>query len=707
MSSSAPFSRAVLPLAIAVALLPSSVLAEQNTDALSTLTIYSDTYRNTASKSALEPEETPQGITIIDRERLDQRAANSINEALRYVPAVNTQLRGGAVTRMDQFNIRGFSNSTNYYDGLPLQYNDWNLQPQIDAAAVQQIEIFKGPTSVLYGHMPPGGMVNIIAKQPASESLNEVEIAVGTEQLRSTSINSQGLLAGREDLSYTLTAQANDKKGQAITSKEQRYLLATAVDWQLSDDTLVNFNLYHQRDPASGIYNTHPSKGTVYSNPNGLLDTDSYAGDANWNEYDREVTLLGYKVNHKLNDSWTFLQNVRLMDATTSQKNTYSTYLAADNKTLHRRAYTTDESSRGIAIDNQLSSIFDIGQVEHNVLVGLDYSRLKSNIRYEDVATSSIDLFNPDHHLIDPNMDISNSAYSSNFVISKKQTGLYLQDQMQIDNLTLVAGARYDIFKSSELGQKYGAAVATELKQNQLTSRFGAMYNFANGLSPFISYAQSFEPVSGSDNTGKAFIPATADQYEIGLKYNSLAGDTALTLSAFRIVKDNVITRDPNGGAYDKIQAGEIASQGIELAVSQALSDQLSLDFNATLMDMEFTKNIDLKGKTPIWVAKKSASLWLNYQLPTVSSDSQLGLGIRYVGQTQLDALNTDTVPGYTLVDLSYSTDLGALHNTLDTASLNLSINNLFDKRYSSCYDANNCWFGAQRSVQAKFKYAF
>jgi iron complex outermembrane receptor protein len=707
MSSCAAFSKSVLHLAITAAILPTTVFADQQGDDLNTMTIYSDTYRNTGSKSALEPEQTPQGITVIDRQSLDQRGADSINEALRYVPAVNTELRGGAVSRMDQFNIRGFSNSTNFYDGLALLFNDWNLQPQIDAAAVQQIEIFKGPTSVLYGHMPPGGMVNIIGKQPSAIDKTQLELSVGTANLRSATINSQGKLANNDDLTYTLTAHAKDENSQAVTSEARRYLIAGSVDWQATPDTLLNFNLYHQQDPSAGIYNALPSKGTVFSNINGDLPTTSYAGDANWNEYDRDVTIVGYKINHNINDNWNFLQNVKVMDASASQKNTYSTGLAADEKTLSRRAYSTDETSQSFAIDNQLSAVFDIGDVEHNLLIGLDFSKLSSSIEYEDIATSSIDLYNPDHYMIDANMDISNSAYSSDFDITKKQTGIYLQDQMIINDLTIIAGLRYDDFKSTEKGKKYNADTDTQLKQNELSGRIGAMYNFDNGISPFISYAQSFEPVSGSDRLGNEFVPATADQFEIGLKYNPLETDTSLTLSAFRIVKDDVITRDPNGSAYDKIQAGEVTSQGLELALKQGLTDNLSLDFNATIMDMQFTKDSDLKGKTPVWVAEKTASMWLNYKLATTGVNSQLGLGVRYVGETQLDALNTDTVPGYTLVDLSYTTDLGHFSKSLQTASLNVSVSNLFDKRYSACYDADNCWFGAQRSIQAKFKYAF
>lgn len=707
MSSSAPFKLTALSIAIATAGFAMTANAASDSE-IETLTIYADTYRNTASKSALDPEETPQGITVVDKAQLEQRAAESLSQAVRYTPGVDTELRGGAVTRMDSVNIRGFNNLEHFYDGLPLLYNGWWLQPQVDAAALQQVEVFKGPTSVLYGAMPPGGMVNMISNQPSAEAANSIELDLGSRQLKGLTLNSQGRVANREDLNYSLTAKTKTRDSQADTAEDERHLIAGSLNWQVSEDTLINFNLYHQQDPKAGIFNGLPAKGTVLFNPVGKLSKNSFAGDKNWNDSTRDLTMLGYKINHQFNESWTFLQNTRFMQADSLQKNTYSTGLASDNRTIGRAAYLADESSDGFAIDNQLSGIIESGNVEHNLLIGADFSKLKSNIKYENKATSSIDLFAPDHNQISPDLDLSNSPLSTDFDYTKKQIGFYIQDQIRIDKLVLIAGLRYDDFESTNKGKQYTAPTDTKLSANQLSSRVGFLYNYDNGLAPFASYSQSFEPVSGNDRLGNSFVPATAEQIEVGFKYSPLDSDTAATFSLFRIVKDKNITRDPNGGSYDQIQAGEIQSQGAELSISHAVTDALSIDFNATLMDVEFSKDTDLKGKTPTWTAEKSASLWANYQLPTsVLNNAQLGLGVRYAGSTELNIQNTKSVPSYTVVDLAFSTDLSNISKQLTGASFNLSVNNLFDKEYNACYDENVCWYGAERSIQAKFKYAF
>lgn len=667
-----------------------------------TILIYGTTYRNTATKTALEPAETPQGITVIDRADLDMRSVDSVAKALRYVPGVATELRGGAVSLLDLFNIRGFFNYQNFYDGSQLLYNDWNLQPQVDAFAVEKVEVFKGPTSVLYGGMPPGGMVNLIAKSPSDESYSRASFKLGTHGHTEANFESTGPLNDR--VNYSLVALARDKEGQAKTLSEERYLIAPSMGWQVSDQTLVNVNLYYQNDPAMGIYTSLPAQGLFLSNPNGKLPTDAFSGDANWNTFKREQLMLGYKINHQFNDQWTFLQNVRFTDADFYQQNTYSTALAADGRTQSRRAYMTDETTQGFTIDNQLSGTLNVGDIEHNVLVGLDYLYLDSDIKYRDGVAPSIDLFNPNHHLINPASQTL-PDYNSDFNLTKKQLGFYLQDQVRFNNLVVIVGGRYDRYEGEEKGIKYAYPAASKLEQNEFSGRIGALYEFSNGLSPYVSYAESFEPQTGIDRAGKAFEPSKGQQVEVGVKYLSADEATSITLSGFNILKNNVPTRDPNGGPYDEIQAGEVRSKGIELEANLNPTDDLQLLFAYTYTDAEVEKdNNGLQGKTPVWIPKHNASFWANYR---VNSASELGLGLRYIGQQEIDALNTGKVPAATLVDLSYRYDLGNLGAAMEGVELTLAASNIFDERYYSCYDTNNCWFGAERAVSASVSFEF
>ncbi|HDZ8832864.1 TPA: TonB-dependent siderophore receptor [Aeromonas dhakensis] len=676
-----------------------------------TLTVLGETYRNTATKTRLDPLETPQAISVVEGDTLEQRGVSSVSEALRYVPGVNTELRGGAVNRLDLFNIRGFDNYQNFYDGLLLQYNDWNLQPQIDPVAIEQLEVFKGPTSVLYGSMPPGGMVNLIAKRPQREARHSVSVASGTGTLKELTLDSTGAL--NDQFAYRLVGLARQKEGQAVTSEEERYVLAPSLDWQLSERTLLNLNLYYQKDPQAGIYTTVPASGSVKSNPLGQLGSDTFLGDENWNQYSREVTLLGYKLSHDFNASWQLLQNARYMDASANQQNTYNAALEADHRTLARNAYLTDEESRGFVIDNQLAGKVQTGKAQHNLLLGVDYQYLDARILYRDTldySAPAIDIFNPNHQQIVP-ADLAFN-YQDNRTIRQYQSGLYLQDQVRLDRLVAIGGARYDRYRmdtdSRTLYQGAASNTLAQIDQDNLSLRFGALYELDHGLSPYVSYAESFEPVAGADKQGQAFKPATGRQWEGGLKFLSEDMSKTATLSAFHITKQNALVTDPDNVYGPKLQTGEMVSKGVELEGRLDLTSRWDLALSYTRQEMEITRDTtSLQGKTPVWVPKQMASLWSNYLPAGPLEGAHLGAGLRYVGEAQLDAANTDTVPDYLLMDMAASYDLARLSQRLQGVAVSLSASNLFNKTYYSCYDQNNCWFGAERSVEARLKYVF
>ncbi|CAM3015103.1 TonB-dependent siderophore receptor [Moritella viscosa] len=702
-------ARILSPVAFAIiCALSSSAFAEQSSrdNTEEQMTVFGKAYRNTATKTALAPIDTPQAITDVDRETLDLRGVKSVAEALRYVPAVNTELRGGAVSRLDLFNIRGFINYQNFYDGLPLMFNGWNLQPQIDSIALEQVEVFKGPTSVLYGNIPPGGMVNLIAKSPQQEQSTDVTVTGGDFDRKELSIDSTGQISDT-NLSYRVVGMVRKKDGQADTSEEERYVFAPSLDWQVSDKTLVNFNIYYQNDPSAGIYTSVPGAGSVLSNPNGQLDSSTFTGDENWNTYEREVLMLGYKINHEFNNSWAFLMNARYMDADAYQENTYNGALQSDMRTVGRNAYLTDEKSQSFVIDNQISGRFNTGVLEHNVLLGFDYQQLDSRIIYKDASAPSIDVFNPNHQQIDGSS--LNFTYTTDFDLESNQVGLYLQDQLVLGNLVVIAGGRYDEYEQTSTDHASGVDTAAAIKQDNFAFRLGGLYSFDNGLAPYVSYAQSFEPVVGKDRHGNVFVPSTGEQWEAGLKYESADMSKKFVVSLFNITKQNDLTRDPTGTAYDKVQTGETQSRGVEVEANAMLTDNMDLAVSYTYMDMKVTEdNTGLEGKTPIWVPKHAANVWLNYYLYNgMAAGTTIGTGIRYVGETQIDALNRDQVPDYTLVDLSVSYDLSYLSDSLDGSSISVVASNLFGTDYYSCYDTDNCWFGAERDITANVKFNF
>lgn len=718
MQSITHFQRSTLALAL-ISAFSSPLYAAEGGDAstMDTITVLGEAYRNTATKTALEPEETPQGITTIESEQLEQRGVKSLNQALRYAPGVVTERKGASVTMYDTFSIRGFTNSESYYDGLKLPYlTGWNLQPQIDPIALQQVEIFKGPTSVLYGSMPPGGMVNMIAKSPQQQSQTRLSVATGTRNLMETSLDTTGQI-GESDVSYRLVALARKRDSQVDNAEEERYVIAPSIDWQASERTLFNLNMYYQKDPNMGINSALPASGMIDSNTNGSTSPSTSAGDVNWSQFEREVFMLGYKVNHDINHQWTFLQNARYADASLYQENTYhrATSFDASTGAMSRNIYDTDESSQSFVIDNQLSGLVTVGQAQHNLLFGIDYLKLKGDSVYREYAANAefygFNVFRPNNSLLD--RSALTEVYDETHKIETEQLGFYLQDQVRLGDWVLLAGGRYDRFESSDRKTSTtGSDTVDTADHHQFSYRVGALYEFDNGLSPFASFATSFEPASGTDIDGNALEPQLGEQVEVGVKYQSHDGAQSMTASYFHITKQDAVSYDPNDPSYRaKIQLGEVRSQGLELEGRWLVTSAWDLNASYTYMDMEVTEDVDsaLVGTTPIYVPEHTSNLWTNYYLyDGPLAGARVGGGVRYVGAMQRDAYNTgEKVPAYTLVDLSLGYDLGAMSESLNGAVANLVVNNLFDEESYTCYDDANCWYGEERSIELNVNYEF
>ena len=666
-------------------------------------------YRSTATKSSLRPIDSPVSISVIDQELLQLRQAQTVSEALRYSSGVTTESRP-TITIFDQFTIRGFDTYQTFYDGLPLlSNNSWNLYPQVDSFATESLEILKGPASSLYGLVPPGGMINQVAKYPKDENETLIRAAVGSDNLFELGVDTTGQLT--DNARYRVVALGRKQDGFQDTTENERYTIAPSVTIDLSKATELTLSAYYQDDPEMVPSTPLPGVGTLYEAPYGKLDASVYAGDENWNSYSREVLMLGYKLNHEFNDNWSVLQKFRYTDADALQQNTYHSGTPTDDIYLTRSAYLTDEEIDGVTVDTQVAGFVQIGDVAHNLLFGVDYQNSDSTVAYRDTLTTDtpvLDLSNIDNDLFDVD-SLPLDFYQEDHVIDIEQIGFYLQDEIRIDNFTFLLNGRYDQFESTDVaenvyaGFEYGST--TEIDQNEFSGRVAAMYTFDSGWRMYANYAESFEPVSGTDSvTGEAFKPTTADQVEVGTKYISGDGATTFTGAYFVLTKQNVVVNTSDFAQYT--QNGEVESKGVELELSTKVTNALSLQANATLLDLEVTEDTldpDVVGKTPVWVAEESASVWANYFFDDALDGLMLGAGVRYVGETQADKYNTDTVPSYTLVDAVLSYDMPEYD-----LKLTGSVSNLTDKEYvGACYDTNNCWYGAQRRFEVGIEKRF
>lgn len=670
----------------------------------------------TATKTDTPIIETPQSIAVVTQDQIRELGATSLNQVLRYTSGVATETRGSAATRLDQFNVRGFS-ATSFLDSLRV-FGSRDALPQVDAYRLERVDVLKGPSSVMFGQGGPGGIVNQISKRPLSERLNEVEVQVGNFDYRRTNFDFSGPLDKDKTLLYRLTGSAYKSDGQLDHTKERRYYIAPSFTWQPSSDTRLTLLTNFQRDPHMGSYGGVPALRSVFDAPDGIkLKPSFYDGDAGFEKSDRKHHSVGYQFEHRFNDTFTVRSNARYLHAEGIYRTVYTNsagngYLDPAATLLSRSKGGTNVEMDTFALDNHLQAKFNTGSIQHTALFGVDFNHLDSDTRASAFqAAKPLDVFNPDYH-----QDIGPLDWQTQTNQRQYQTGLYAQDQIKIGNLSVLAGGRYDWSRTMTNATtiKTGVVRHTPQRAEAFTGRVGAIYNFDNGIAPYVSYAQSFEPQGGTDRNGKPFDPTEGEQYEVGVKYQPVGTTALFSAALFDTRRKNLLTAIPGCvGTGCQEATGELRTQGLELEARAEPLRGLSVIGNYSYIDNQYTKDNptatrpSLKGKTPYGVPTHQASAWARYQLQSGPlAGLGLGAGVRYLGTSAGGEQNTFKVPAATLVDAAIDYDLGRATPALKGMTVALNVSNLFDKEYlASCYSESWCWYGYQRSVRASLRY--
>ncbi|NKE94000.1 ferrichrome porin FhuA [Pantoea agglomerans] len=666
----------------------------------------------TGTKTDTPIEKNPQSISVVTREEMEMRNVTSVKGAFNYTPGVLTGNRGSSDV-IDALSIRGFSetNTNQYLDGLKLQGDNYS-EFAIDPYFLERAELLRGPVSVLYGKSNPGGVVSLVSKRPTQETLREVQFQMGNDNLFSTGFDFGGALDDDGVYSYRLTGQARSQDAQQAMNKEKRYTIAPAFSWRPDDRTRIDLLTYFQNEPETGYYGWLPRQGTVV--PITRADGSQYKLPTNFdegeqsNKISRNTKMVGYNAEHSFNDTWTLRQNLRYADLRTDYRSIYGNGFLPATQEITRGSAVSEEKLNQLAVDTQAQAKFATGQVDHTLLLGVDFQRTRNDIDAQFGTASSLNAVNPQYG------DNSVTPFGPYQHLNKqRQTGLYAQDQMEWNRWVLTLGGRYDYAMNSV----YDRVADSVDRQNDqaFTWRGGLNYVFDNGIAPYFSYSEAFIPNAGSTYEGQAFDPSRAKQYEAGVKYVPKDRPVVLTAALYQLTKTKNLTADPDTKNHpnSSVQSGEIRSRGVELEAKAALNANVNLTASYTYTDAEYTEDTQLKGKTPVQVPKHMASLWSDYTFhETALSGVTLGAGVRYVGESQgLYSTGTEQnqnfkVAGYTTVDAALKYDLGRFG--LPGSTVGVNVNNLFDRDYvASCYREYACYWGAERQIVGTATFRF
>ncbi|WP_083007646.1 TonB-dependent siderophore receptor [Halomonas sp. GT] len=688
-----------LSSAMLIAFTATPAFAQQASE-LATVTV---TAQQAATKVTTPFIETPQSVSTITREQMDHRGVSTVQRATNYTPGVYSN-QVGASNRFDYLVLRGFSDgslSNTFLDGLKVM-GDANSHSsmRIDPWFLESIEVVRGPASVLYGRASPGGVVALNSKRPEFEQGGELRFRVGNNNQRSAAFDLTGPIGAEQRVAFRLTGIASTADTQFGPAEEERYAIAPRLTWDITDDTSLTVEAYLQDEPEGGYHSGVPYEGAVVPRNGKKISNNFFDGEADYNAYERTQRMAGYTLEHRFNDDVTGRQLLRYLNSDVVLNQVYGYgWTSATSDELTRYYSVSDESLEAWTIDNQLEATISSGFMDHTLLAGVDYQQRENDVSWPSGYFPPINAFNPNY----------GSGPIEFYAPTRErheidQTGVYLQDQIAVDNWRFTLGGRYDWVNIDNTNRDSGDT--SSLSDTQFSGRAGMVYLFDNGVAPYASYSTAFTPTSFVDENGNLLAPMEGEQWEAGLKFQPNGSASQFSAALFHISQENVATKEQPSDPYRAV--GEIESQGVELEAQTQLTDTLSVQAGYSFTDITYAKSDDgNQGNNAIYSPRHQVQLWGQYAVNDGWLNGvDVGVGVRHYADIAADRANTETVPDYTLVDATIGYDLSQLG--VEGVETRLNVNNLLDKEYvASCNSLEYCYFGAERGVTASVHYRF
>jgi iron complex outermembrane receptor protein len=691
-----------------MALPETAVIGVQNTEsAWGPVEGYLATRTAAGTKTDTALVEAPRSISVATREQMDDRSVHSLDDAVRYMPGI-TASSYGSDTRADWLRVRGFE-PTQFLDGLPLPKGVY-ANPKQETWNLDRLALLRGPASSVYGQTPPGGLLDMVSRRPSAESSNEIQVQYGSDNHRQISFASTGKIDDEGRFLYGLSGVIRDSGTQIDHVDNKRYNIAPSLTWNIDEDTKFTLLTQFTRDDTGITSQFLPVQGTKIHSPLGKISHHKNLGDPDWEYYDRTYYALGYAFEHRFNDVWQFKQNLRYtktdLSFQTLTPGAYPFTQVDAEGNVGRSSTSTDEDISQFAVDNNFQGDFATGDIRHTLLIGLDHQRSNTNYTsiFGDGRTTNVN--NPTYGQPIVRPPRSDAFYD--YDQKTYQTGLYIQDQMALDQWRLTLGGREDWVHTGTKFFNSGGATNTE-RDKKFSGNAAISYVFDSGFVPYLSYAESFQPTSNATaSPTDSFKPTEGKQWELGIKYQPPGSNTLLTAAVYNLTQKNVsVTTTNSDSVAITSQTGEVKVKGLELEAVSDVTENLKVIAAYTLAKSEVQKG-DFKGNRLQLMPNQQASLWADYTWHNGVLDGfGIGAGARYTGNTYGDQGNTwlGKADAYTVFDASVHYDLGRLDNSLKGASLALNATNLFDKDYISTCDSFYCYYGDQRSVVASATY--
>lgn len=649
----------------------------------------------TATKTDTPLIQIPQSITVVTPQQIEDQGALSMQSALEYTAGVTN---AGDDTRGDFNVIRGFL-AVNYLDGLKREFGFVYL-PRNEIYSLDRIDVLLGPAAVLYGAGSSGGLVNMESKRPQFQFGGEVTASYGTFDRKQAQFDVTGPLS--DTIAVRLVGLYRDADMLVRYMPDNRRLVQPSITWRPTDDTNITLLGLYQHD-FTGPSAYDPLAATLYAPAGRRMNRRTELGEPDFDKGPKDDKSLTMLIDHQFSRSLRFHSATRIEGDHTTYGQIYGVYYAGPSilnpfvpdlgdaqSYVPRSLFAYDARYRSFDSDNSLQLDLNTGRFTHRILAGVDYSwfRQLSRQAFGFLTMPPINIYNP---VYTPGIVADYGPLTRQVLVD---TGIYGQDQIRFDDrASLVLGVRHDHVRSENTDQPTGI-------NNVTTYRAGLTVDVTKEISPYISYSESFTPVSGLSQFGNTYQPLFGKSYEGGVKWQPVYG-AMIRLTYFDITERNHLVPDP-AFPLNSIQAGEVRAKGFELQGNYNLARDLSLSVGYSHLSSKVTGQDRQQDGIP----KDTASIFAAKTLHLRDDVAvRFGGGIRHVGQ-QISGDTTDfslrvSTPSYTLVDALAALDIRRW--TLQVNAVNL-LNKYY---YSACDTYGSCENGDPRTFNVAATYHF
>ncbi|MFS1523588.1 TonB-dependent siderophore receptor [Microbulbifer sp. 2304DJ12-6] len=722
----AGLSRSLLALAVAAGSSTAVIAAEDRRERLEEVQVTGTlnlSRQTSIGKLDIPVDETPFSISLRDKDFFDATGSKSVQDVLQYSAGVNGGLFG-VDARGDWSSVRGVD-PVMFIDGLQSIFGSYT-SARANLYAFERVEILKGPSSVLYGQGSTGGIVNLVSKRPQSEFGGELMVQGGDYDRKVIAGDVTGALDSEGKWLYRVVGYARDADAQVDHVEDNSTLFMPSISWRPSADTEITFLANYQEDESGTTAAFLPWGGTIVENVHGEIATNVFLSEPGWDKYDTEQTAYSLWIDHRLNDSWGINANLRYSKGEVDYNSMYADYTPAlrlqkDLREVSRTVYMKDAKSDLLIFDLRLSGALSTGSFEHQISFGVDSQKaeIDDSILRERSLGGVIDIFDPVYGYVPEGLENLERKISDT---NTDQVGFYFQDQVALGNFIFNAGLREDR-TSSRIYGNVPESVGSRQKEREVTKRFGILYTFDSGISPYVSYSESFEAVlSDPGGEGRIFDPVKGEQIEAGIKFQPEGTNILMTASVYEIQQKNRIAP----GIDNRLrQIGEAKIDGLELEASGQWGN-FTLVANYSHLDSEIieSSNPFEVGTELEAVPGQQFSVWGDYDFSDWAPGLSIGLGARYVSDSytgidkvhaQLVAMDPANVTYYDFVfadfptkNPSYTLYDATIGYTLESWNFQLNVKNLTDEIHTtSCLSRGDCFYGERRYVTAEARYTF